>query len=72
MKETVFPDVTTILFVCGESSIDVIGPGKVRLVVRLRVRRSHHLPKPRRSQHRENVYLTAHEGILLDQPVLAR
>ena len=43
MNETVFPDVTTSLLVCGESSIDVIGPGKVRLVVSVRVRRSHHL-----------------------------
>ena len=43
MKDTVLPDVTTSLFVCGESSIDVMGPGNVMLVVRVRVRRSHHL-----------------------------
>lgn len=45
MKETVFPDVTTSLFVKSDNSMDVIGPGKVILVVSLRVRRSHHLMK---------------------------
>ena len=43
MNETVLPDVTTSLFVCWESSIDVIGAEKFMLVVSLRVRRSHHL-----------------------------
>ena len=43
MNETVFPEVTTSRFVCGESSIEVIGLGKVKLVVNVRVRRSHHL-----------------------------
>ena len=43
MNETVLPEVTTIRFVCGESSIEVIGPGNVMLVVSVRVRRSHHL-----------------------------
>ena len=43
MNETVLPDVTTSLFVRAESSIEVIGLGKLRLVVSVRVRRSHHL-----------------------------
>lgn len=43
MKETVFPDVTTKRDVCAENSIDVIGFGNERLVVSLRVRKSHHL-----------------------------
>lgn len=46
MKATVLPEVTTRRFVCCESSIEVIGPGKLRLVVNLRVRRSHHLMTP--------------------------
>ena len=45
MNETVFPEVTTSRFVCGESSIEVIGLGKVKLVVNVRVRRSHHLER---------------------------
>lgn len=43
MNETVFPEVTTSRFVCGESSIDVMGSGNLRLVLRFLVRRSHHL-----------------------------
>lgn len=43
MNATVLPEVTTSRLVCGESSMDVIGPGKVMLVDRLFVRRSHHL-----------------------------
>jgi hypothetical protein len=43
INATVFPDVTTRRFVCGDSSIDVIALGNVRLVVSFRVRKSHHL-----------------------------
>lgn len=43
INATVFPDVTTRRFVCGDNSIDVMGPGNVRFVVSVRVRRSHHL-----------------------------
>ena len=51
MKDTVFPEVTTILLVCGDNSIDVIGFGKLRLVEKVRVRRSHHLSYVERWEH---------------------
>ena len=51
MKDTVFPEVTTILLVCGDNSIDVIGFGKLRLVETVRVRRSHHLSHVERWEH---------------------
>jgi hypothetical protein len=45
MKATVLPDVTTNRFVNTESSIEVTGDPKLRLVITLRVRRSHHLKR---------------------------
>ena len=55
MKDTVFPEVTTILLVCGDNSIDVIGFGKLRLVETVRVRRSHHLSYVERWEHEPEV-----------------
>lgn len=54
MNETVLPEVTTILLVRGENSIDAIGLGKLRFVVSFRVRRSHHLSP---SLSIENAYM---------------
>lgn len=68
MNETVLPEVTTILLVRGENSIDAIGLGKLRFVVSFRVRRSHHLSP---SLSIENAYMIEGlYGILLDLPVL--
>ena len=74
MNETVLPDVTTMRLVCGESSIDVIGPGNVKCVVNVRVRRSHHLyNKPKQCRENRSIYKTAQSRckISLDQPVLS-
>lgn len=43
MNATVLPEVTTSRLVCGDNSMDVIGPLKLMLVVSVRVRKSHHL-----------------------------
>jgi hypothetical protein len=43
INETVFPDVTTMRPVCGDSSMDVMGFAKLRLSMSCLVRKSHHL-----------------------------
>jgi hypothetical protein len=66
INATDFPDVTTRRCVCGDNSMDVIGPGNVRHFVRVRVRRSHHLSKSDDVEKVNTIYVV----YLLDQSVL--
>lgn len=56
MKATVFPEVTTRRCVCDDHSIEVIELGKVSVVERVLVRKSHHLI--RRSNAKNGISVT--------------